>query len=828
MGDSVFIRISSFDELSQRLNQKYCGKVAKYTTTFRYPSLILFFDSKQEYKRFIQESPWEVRTLSELFKDSEEISCYQAKKWLDSLLDKRHEKPIVVLPVTEYIRLCKPKRHKLIDQIFTKIVQAEFSPVIVPMLDYSLSYQRFFSEFPHQDRMAEVFAYDSPEKDQDPAIRLILDETGMVPTEGYEVITSLKSWVKLWETGEIADKSSLIIRNERIIEAIKDADISVPKVNKRIIKDQKDYLAYYQNIDPSCFTIEPDEVIWEVIFNNLRSDLHGNSWDQIATKVLGNTEKLEEDLTKYWEDSIRNEMRVQRWFWLNEAKKQQFSSQFLTQVVKEVQDPEQLLDYMYSAGITPNEIEIQSLKHRVKLLKKFKKPLFNAGLQIFEQYYIEWKEQQGADYRKIIEHTTGIFSFERQAMVEVVSLMMKEHSGLPNELFSVIEERWPAFAAYIESVIKSNDMEDVSIRDDLQGFADQYLAQYIFSKLVYDAPTGKLEEMQDRYFMEWKDILGALSIGKIPQHNSASFRRQIDDYGYIFLDGVGYEWHNVLKSLFEGKGWKIRSIQPIFSQLPSDTAHFPLSEPVAKYQSFDELIHRRYRYPMTIFEELEELEQIVEQIHQWHKGRENPIWIVSDHGATAFARKGKARSIKGLKKEHGGRYGTFKGDFLKEDGRSHCIFDETTSYAVSLSYDNYGETSPQGEAHGGAMPEETLALALLIAPPGVTQPSIVLNIKAEKSSYSAFDQEITLIFGGAGDIQLEIINLRINKGIRRSVPKEWIQRNTIKIPIVPIRGSLKPGENTFDITVNKTIQATCLVEYVSGSVSTEFDRIFKN
>ncbi|WP_243669256.1 hypothetical protein [Methanoculleus chikugoensis] len=172
----------------------------------------------------------------------------------------------------------------------------------------------------------------------------------------------------------------------------------------------------------------------------------------------------------------------------------------------------------------------------------------------------------------------------------------------------------------------------------IHSFANQYFAQYIRAKLVYDAPTKRLEEMQHQYFGEWKDTLGALSIGKIPQHNDTSFKAQIDADGYIFLDGVGYEWHNVIRVLFERKEWKITSIQPIFSQLPSDTAHFPLLDPVKEYRDFDGLIHKHYQYPRTIFEELEILEQIVERIHQWHKDK--PIWIVSDHGSTAFARKG--------------------------------------------------------------------------------------------------------------------------------------------------------------------------------------------
>ena len=296
--------------------------------------------------------------------------------------------------------------------------------------------------------------------------------------------------------------------------------------------------------------------------------------------------------------------------------------------------------------------------------------------------------------------------------------------------------------------------------------------------------------------------------------------------GYIFLDGVGYEWHNVLRVLFERKGWKVPSIQPVFSQLPSDTAHFPLSEPVKEYREFDSLIHKPYQYPTTIFEQLETLERIVEEIHQWHKDK--PIWIVSDHGSTAFARKGKARPIKRVKKEHGGRFGTFKGDFLNEDGRTHCISDKTASYAVALSYDNYGETSPKGEAHGGAMPEETLALALLIVPSGTDKSSEQITVKPEKDSYSPFDSEFVLMISGTIGIQIESVDIRINKEARKSAPMEWIGRSTIRIPFASIKElGLKPGRNTLDITFNKTIQATCSVEYASGSVGTEFEQIFK-
>jgi len=825
MNESVFIHVSSFDELAQRLHQKYHDEVAQYTSSFRYPASIIFFDSKQEYKRFIQETPWEIRTLSEVSGDKEEISCYQIRKWLNALLSEHNKEPVVVLPITEYIRMCNPHNLPLFDQIFTKIVQAEFSPIIVPMLDYSFSYKRFFADFPHQDRMAEVFSYDSPAKDQDPAIKIILDETGIVPTEGHEVINTLKDWIKLWETGEIADKNNLIIQNKRIIKAIKDTDISVPKVNKRIVENQKDYLSYYQNIDPTSFTIEPDATIWNVIFNNLHPDSRKNSWSKIVTTILGSTDNLEEDITRYWEDSIRSKMRVQRWFWLNEAKKRSFSSPFLEKLVKEVDDPEQLLDHAYNIGIS-SDLGTQSLKDRAKLLKRFKKPLFNTGILTFEQNYAEWKEQQGDNYRKIIEHTTGIFPFERQAIVEVVSLLMREQSGFPNELFPIVEECWPAFAAYIEPAIENALGEEVSIKDDLQSFANQYIAQYIRAKLVYDTPTKRLEEMQHQYFDEWNDTLGALSIGKIPQHNDTSFKARIDANGYIFLDGVGYEWHNVLNILFEKKGWKIAAIQPIFSQLPSDTAHFPLSDPVKDYRDFDELIHKRYQYPKTIFEELEILEQIVEKIHQWHKDK--PIWIVSDHGSTAFARKGRARSIKKVKKEHGGRCGRFEGEHLNEDGRTHCVLEETGSYAVSLSYDNYGDTSPQGEAHGGAMPEETLALALLIAPPGTDTPSDTITVKAEKDSYSALDFEIVLQVSGTAGIQIESVTIRINRGLQKLIPQEWMVKNSIKIPVAVVKElGFKAGENTLDLRFNKSTRVTCSVEYSSGSTVTGFDQVFK-
>jgi len=165
---------------------------------------------------------------------------------------------------------------------------------------------------------------------------------------------------------------------------------------------------------------------------------------------------------------------------------------------------------------------------------------------------------------------------------------------------------------------------------------------------------------------------------------------------------------------------------------------------------------------------------------------------------------------------------------LNEDGRTHCVLEETGSYAVSLSYDNYGDTSPQGEAHGGAMPEETLALALLIAPPGTDTSSDPITVKAESSSYSALDPEIVLQVSGTAGIQIESVTIRINRGLRKLIPPEWMVKNSIKIPMAVVNElGFKAGENTLDLTFNKTMQATCSVEYASGSTVTGFDQVFK-
>ena len=126
------------------------------------------------------------------------------------------------------------------------------------------------------------------------------------------------------------------------------------------------------------------------------------------------------------------------------------------------------------------------------------------------------------------------------------------------------------------------------------------------------------------------------------------------------------------------------------------------------------------------------------------------------------------------------------------------------------------------------MPEETLALALLIAPSGTDKSSGQITIKPEKDSYSAFDPEIVLLISGATGIQIDSVDIRINKEARKFVPIEWIGRSTIRIPFAAIKGlGLKPGKNTLDITFNKAIQATCSVEYASGSTGTGFEQVFK-
>ena len=77
-----FTSFSSLEELTNALEKKYSGEIPRYKSSYRFPSTIIFFDSKVDYKSFLNEITYEQRYLSKEVDEKNQLSCYKIKKWL--------------------------------------------------------------------------------------------------------------------------------------------------------------------------------------------------------------------------------------------------------------------------------------------------------------------------------------------------------------------------------------------------------------------------------------------------------------------------------------------------------------------------------------------------------------------------------------------------------------------------------------------------------------------------------------------------------------------------------------------------------------------------
>jgi len=830
MKNNLYSEVFSFLELKNALNYKYRGQSPKYLSGHRFPSSLIFFNSRKEYQSFLNNVTWEIRYLSQEIDENDAISCFKIRKWLKKAIDDSKEKPIVLVPLTEYIRLCKKNGdEKFLNTIFSEIVQAESSQLIVPMLDFITNYEGFFLYFEHKERMADVFYANYGDDFNDLPIEIILDKTNKIPKNNKVVIKKIQEWISLWETGAIGGINSILIQNERVINSLISIDISVPKIKKTIIVDEKSYLEYAYNIKSDNFKIEPTNEIFKFIFNAVSNNKEIRTWDGIVSFALGNIDNITDAYFEHWESSTNIDKKIQRWFWLNEAKKINFNSELLDKTILETTNPEKFLDNIYLYGLIFEKVTINSLKDRTLILKRFKSPLFYEDLNSFKQKFDLMKEKMGGNPRKIIERIAGLYDFEFDELIRNVSIIFKEQKKIPEELDLLIQGIWPEFSAYLKFSINQSGTSICPIIEDPNKFADEYIAQYIYSKVILDHPSKTLIDAQIEFFNEWKNVISYYHLRKIPQHTDTSLSSQINDTGFILLDCAGYEWVNVLKYLFEQKNWKVNEIYPVFAQIPTSTKFFPLKDPIKTFREFDDLIHERYQYPLTIIREISKLKEIVDSINNFYKTNKTPIWLVSDHGSTSFARNGKSKNYSNIEKDHGGRYGLItKKNVYADNELLYIAQNGVHECAVSLTYDNVGNISPIGEAHGGGMPEELLAMAMKLIPPEIAVESMNLESIPDRLKYSPLDKHMIVTLQGDFQFIINKIQISINsyQKFEFSVINYKMRVLTLPLDTLKIHG-LKTGENEIKLIFNSTESTKFKIEFVSGSEKTDFDTAFK-
>ena len=830
------INFSTGLELIKILKEKYSDKKPHIGSKSRFPAALIFFSSQKDYHKFLEEAPWEFHRLSDIITSEQSLSAYQLNRWFDKALEKSKEKPLVLVPMTEFIRFHPNNTNiDIISKFFIQLVQSEKSKIIIPMLDFFSNYQQFIKDFTHKERMAEVFSQSEiEENDNDNEdLEIFFDNLGIVSSSKFDKISNIKDWILLWETGNIAFKKKILIQNQKIIEIIQRVDISVPKVKKRLIDNFKDYLQYEYSVPQTSFSIDPPKEIQEFILSKITKFKGQKIWELFETTMLGEEKNFENQFYVYWEQNQREEKKINRWFWLNKGKTVKLSNKALKDAVRIVNDPEKLLDQVYFDGLQKINIDNDVLTSRRELISKFSDPIFVSDIATFEGNFLQMKNNLEHDPAQLIERIIGFFDFERKTITEIVPQLIRNQSGLSPGHFSIVEKVWPEYAEYIEPGLNPEPLRSFAIVEDFSIFAKTYISHYILSKAVHDQPTEELEILQAEFRKQWKEINAGIITGKIQSHDNGILPSEIKDKKYVFLDGVGFEWNKLIQYLFEKSGWQVLDVIPIFSPLPSTTDYFPLEKieegkSTEKFDDFDRMIHEPYEYPHTIEKEINKLKEIVEKkIHRKFNGYAQPIWIISDHGSTVFARKGNSlKSFKDEDKKHGGRYSKLiQTSFLETDGLK--IIGGEKKFIVSMTYDNLGKTCPRGEAHGGATPEEILAFAIKVAPPSILQQISPILMKTEKIEYSPLDDSICILIEGKYEEKINEIKLSMNKAPGFFIDMQHYRQRTLVLPMsLLVQKGLKAGNNEFIFTVNKRIRVSCELNVLSGSEKTDFDKKF--
>jgi hypothetical protein len=828
MNELEFKEFSSAQDIIIQLKKKYNEDTGTIGSKKRFPASIIFFSSKKQYKHFLEQAPWTFCRFSDVFITDKIPSEYKIKQWFEKALDESKKRPLILTPITEFIRI---HQSQSFSSIITKIVQSEGSEIIIPMLDFFGKYQQFGKDFIHKDRMAEVYAQNEPDIDDDRDIELIFDKTGRITTDSEDVVNSPKDWILLWETGDIANKKRLLIHDKTIVTVIENADISVPKIKKIFIHSIKDYLQYEFSISQSIFQLDPDDNILNFILSKKDQIQGHNFWDSLEKIIFSDPSNFEEQIFNYWDTDKIEDNKLYRWFWLNKAKSTRFDNKFLSDIVLQTDDPEKLIDTIYFAGLEKVNVDLNFLRERRNALTKFTNPVFFSDSSTLEEKFNYMLKSVGEDPSLIVERVVGIFDFERKIIVKIVPKLLTIHNELSPYYFSIIKQIWPEYAYYIEPSLHSTSPRSFDLTKEFSEFAKIYTEYYILSKVMFDNPTEELEALQKEFRAQWKAIIAAQKIGKIENHSNGRLLSEIKDKKFIFLDAVGYEWGNLIKYLFEKRGWQVLNTIPIFAPLPSATKYFPsFLSPIEQTDEFDQLLHKPYEYPGTIEQEIQKLTNIIDtRIHEKFKGLSQPIWVVSDHGSTAFARKGSTLpNFKNDNKKHGGRYSIFAQEPILETDDLKIISYEGKEFLISTNYDNIGKTRPLGEAHGGATPEEILAIAILVIPPGLKQQQSTLLIESEKSQYSAIDEIIKLIIKMTSQEKISEIKISVNNSPRFSLDMKYYQQRVFSIPLPLLKEKgLTVGINNIQLTINNRETTTIEIHLESGSQMTGFDEKFK-
>ena len=274
-----------------------------------------------------------------------------------------------------------------------------------------------------------------------------------------------------------------------------------------------------------------------------------------------------------------------------------------------------------------------------------------------------------------------------------------------------LNRMYPAMAAYLK-------IENASTPED-QEWVHDYFKHYRMAKLT--------------------DQLSSDIANQIEEHNSSSERFYSWYHSFAnchselaksqvkivyWIDALGAEFIPYLCWLVERSGFSVKKCIYTRADIPSSTSHNRFDLPSDRiFRQLDEIAHDKHGYKQykTIIDELDCIKDLTETIVSNHRGKNEEIAIVSDHGLSCLSRK--TESLKYDKSaDHEGRYIEVDDSSLLMHDSNYVVHENESDgkhYKVALNHHSLGIV-PTHEVHGGCCPEEVLVPFLVISNAGKT------------------------------------------------------------------------------------------------------------
>ena len=842
MVEEYYRTIKSLDELVNNLNEKYSA-LPSYRSSSRFPSLLIFFSRKDDYTDFIYRCNYTKVYFQDFIKDGQIVTKEACDRWIRSAIEESKDKTLMLLPISEIIRLrFLEDKERMCDYLFGRILQAEGSRIVVPIPDLIDEYKKFFSVFEHNTRCGEAWYLNNEEANEE-KINVVVDRKSLVQKEDVNKnsiwIVNLKQWMDLWSGNGLNEEKIIIIQEPKLISPILRRGIEVPKVYIHDIENERNYLARFFGMLDIPEDVHLSASQWTTLIEYIRTRNDRRfSWKRLNKELLGLPQStLSSLITTLWCEADFSQKELERSLWFIEAKRRGADDVdiglLLKATIEDISDPCYLLDVFFRRPLLDPTTSSVVLRQRRELMQSFRYsiPHFENG-KMDTQIFFEKKIELIPEERRL-EYLTGYFDFEKKYAVSLVTDALKKDGYLRNELLPCIKDVWAPLFHYV-SIVSHDDFSKLELLDSIsnghltdpvvfKNFLKCYRSEYVRSKLL-DEPTDFLKELQRQYVAAFKEIIVKINLGVLRGFNNQNQLSKIRMSRLILLDAVGFEWAPVLKGVFDDFGWSLTNEDYNLAALPSDTAHCPIIEDTEKiYRGFDELVHSAYKYPDTIFDELSCLTSIIEEVSRDFRGRDT-LTLISDHGSTAFARKGDIITAE-ANKAHGGRYAIVRGDGIAKVNNIHVYPVEVDGEQslVMLSYSNFNNR-PHGEAHGGATVEEMASIQLTFR--RKSEMRDVFSI-VSIGDHSLLDKLIRFSISLPHIESVSGVEISVNDGPLFDLPIDSIVKSEFDVELSKLRMyGLTEGENIVKIRVIGIGEASCLVHVSGAAKSNSFSDLF--